>query len=163
MALLLPVIATNFMVFNTMGTMARKAPVAGLDGAGFGEAMMAQLSGIGALGIVGSICSTVLFVLTLLPGTRGPNRFGPDPKDPDATAPTDNGGGLDEDRWDALIAEAKGARQADEPPYKPVFDFGPGPVATSSPAAAAPAPAVDWGRPAWDPGIAPSRPFGRRT
>ena len=62
---------------------------------------------------------------------------------------------------DALIAEAKGASRAEEP-YTPVFDFGPGPAQTA-PVASAPAPAVDWGRPAWDPGVAPSRPFGRRT
>lgn len=32
--------------------------------------------------LVGFLASVALFVLLLLPGTRGPNRFGPDPKDP---------------------------------------------------------------------------------
>lgn len=31
---------------------------------------------------VGFIAQIALFVITLLPGTPGPNRFGPDPKDP---------------------------------------------------------------------------------
>lgn len=30
---------------------------------------------------VGFIAQIALFVITLLPGTPGPNRFGPDPKD----------------------------------------------------------------------------------
>jgi uncharacterized membrane protein YhaH (DUF805 family) len=32
--------------------------------------------------IVGWIASLAFFVVTVLPGTDGPNRFGPDPKDP---------------------------------------------------------------------------------
>jgi uncharacterized membrane protein YhaH (DUF805 family) len=36
--------------------------------------------------IVGFIASIALFVLMVLPGTPGPNRFGPDPKDPSSAA-----------------------------------------------------------------------------
>ena len=32
--------------------------------------------------IVGTLASIALLVLMVLPGTPGPNRFGPDPKDP---------------------------------------------------------------------------------
>lgn len=36
----------------------------------------------GLIPIVGLLASVALFVVLLLPGTKGPNRFGPDPKDP---------------------------------------------------------------------------------
>ena len=36
----------------------------------------------GLIPLVGFIASIALFVLMLLPGTNGPNRFGPDPKNP---------------------------------------------------------------------------------
>ncbi len=36
----------------------------------------------GAIPFVGLLASLALFVLMVLPGTAGPNRFGPDPKDP---------------------------------------------------------------------------------
>ena len=37
---------------------------------------------LGAIPYVGIIASIASFVITVLPGTPGPNRFGPDPKDP---------------------------------------------------------------------------------
>lgn len=40
------------------------------------------LSVAGAIPLVGIIASLAFFVLMVLPGTPGPNRFGPDPKDP---------------------------------------------------------------------------------
>ena len=40
------------------------------------------LSLAGAIPVVGIIASLAFFVLMVLPGTSGPNRFGPDPKDP---------------------------------------------------------------------------------
>lgn len=126
MALILPTIATHFMTFTAIGSALQHGPIAGLDGgAALKDTALGQLAGVGAVGMVASVCSLVLGVLTLLPGTRGPNRFGPDPRDPHAEAPSDEG--MDTDRWDALIAEAKGATRV-EKPYKPVFDFGPGPA-----------------------------------
>ncbi|CAN5404025.1 hypothetical protein BH09PSE1_BH09PSE1_30360 [soil metagenome] len=164
MALLLPTIAVNFVTFKALGSLAKQVPVAGLDGGeAIAQAALSQLAGIGVIAIVASVCNLALFVMTLMPGTRGPNRFGPDPKDHDGLAPSD-GGGLDDDRWDALIAEAKGAARANEEPYKPIFDFGPGLAKPeSTPVATAAQTTVDWGRPAWDPGVAPSRPFGKRA
>jgi uncharacterized membrane protein YhaH (DUF805 family) len=41
---------------------------------------------LGALPLVGPIASLAMFVITLLPGTNGPNRFGEDPKDPGCAA-----------------------------------------------------------------------------
>ena len=112
---------------------------------------------------IGAACNLALFIMLVMPGQTGPNRFGPDPRNPDAVAPDPDGSsGYDEDRLEELFAQAKRDSRAAEGPYKPVFDFGPGPAAQ----APAPAPrAVDWGQPAapaWDPGVAPSRPFGRR-
>jgi uncharacterized membrane protein YhaH (DUF805 family) len=40
------------------------------------------LSLAGAIPVVGFIASIAFFVLMVLPGTSGANRFGPDPKDP---------------------------------------------------------------------------------
>lgn len=164
MALLLPNIATQFAAFRVMGSLARQGPIAGLDGGvAIKQAAMQGMASVGVIALVASICSFVLFVLTLMPGTRGPNRFGPDPKDPDGVMPTDTGRAGDPDRWDDLIAEAGKAARAGEPAYKPVFDFGPGPASAPEPGPILSTPTVDWGRPAWDPGVAPNRPFGRRS
>ena len=40
----------------------------------------------GLIPIVGFLASIALLVLLMLPGTPGPNRFGPDPKDPSQVA-----------------------------------------------------------------------------
>jgi uncharacterized membrane protein YhaH (DUF805 family) len=40
----------------------------------------------GMIPFVGFLASIALFVLMVLPGTPGPNRFGPDPKDPSSAA-----------------------------------------------------------------------------
>lgn len=174
MALLLPNVATQFATFNAMGKMVRHTPVAGLEAAaGHGameQALAAGFGQVGMISIIASICSVVLFVMTLWPGEKGANRFGPDPKDPDAPARDPHA--LDEDRWDTLIAEAK--RGDPDVPYKPIFDFGPGPIqpepvrhpvhghAYEQEPAPFPAQPQQWSNPAWDPGVAPSRPFGRR-
>jgi len=162
MVLLVPNMASSFVSFRTMGSLATQAPTLGLGGSeALTQTALTQMGSLGAIAIVASICSMVLFVMTLMPGTRGPNRFGVDPRDPTATA-EDQPSPYDDDRLEELFAQAKREARAAEGPYKPVFDFGPGPV-PQSPAPAAPRP-VDWGgTPAWDPGIAPARPFGRRT
>ncbi|GAA0616873.1 hypothetical protein GCM10009422_09990 [Brevundimonas kwangchunensis] len=132
------------------------------DGAG-GAAIVQAFAQMGLIMAVGGLCNLILFIMTLLPGTKGPNRFGPDPRDPDATDGGSRRGLYDDDHMDAAIAAAKREREGE---YKPIFDFGPD--AAPAPVRSEQAPpvetprAVDWGRPAWDPGIAPSRPFGRR-
>jgi uncharacterized membrane protein YhaH (DUF805 family) len=141
----------------------------GADQATAGAALLSAMAGAGMIMLLASICNFILFVLTLMPGTRGPNRFGPDPRDPSATG--DAAGIYDEDRLEALFAEArsengqgqvesvKGGRASGDGAYKPVFDFGPG---RQAPLPAPAARSNDWGRPAYDPGVAPTRPFGRR-
>lgn len=136
---------------------------AGVGDGGGGAAIVEAFSRMMMIMVVAGLCNLILFIMTLLPGTRGPNRFGPDPRDPHAMPGGSTRSLYDDDHMDTLIAEAKRERAGE---YKPVFDFGPGgdtAPALAEPAAAGEAPRpVDWGRPAWDPGIAPSRPFGRR-
>lgn len=163
LCLMLPSVASSVMTIATLG--------AAFGSVGLGASRDAfvglALSGLGAaglLGLIGILCQAVLFVLTLLPGTHGDNRFGPDPRDPSASHGGSGGGfSYDEDRLEELFAQAKRDSRAAEAPYKPVFDFGPGPIAETPPPAPRP---IEWGQPAppaWDPGAAPSRPFGRRT
>ena len=163
MALLLPTFATTLATFRAMGTVATQSQLTGLGSQdAIAQALAGPFASVGAIAIVASICSMALFVLTLMPGTQGPNRFGPDPRDPDAKAPM-RSAGIDDDRLEELFAQARRESRGAEAPYKPVFDFGPGPIAETP---APPPRTVDWGRPAspaWDPGVAPSRPFGRRT
>lgn len=184
LCLILPGLLSSVMTVGTIVT-AVGAVGAGASREAFVGTVLAGLGAAGVLSLIGMICQAVLFVLTLLPGTHGPNRFGSDPRDPHAFDGGGASGGLyDDDRMEALIAQAKRDREGD---YKPVFDFGPGPQQAqprmqaheahaqgqpqfqaqgryaAQPEQAAPPPAQpDWGRPAWDPGVAPSRPFGRR-
>ncbi|NJC41123.1 uncharacterized membrane protein YhaH (DUF805 family) [Brevundimonas alba] len=113
--------------------------------------------------LIAGACSLGLMVMTVLPGTQGPNRFGPDPRNPDAPAPDRTTSSVyDERRLEELFEEAKRARgggheapAAQASSYAPVFDFGPGPTRQ-------PEPAPEPRQPSWDAGIAPARPFGRR-
>lgn len=164
MLLLAPGYLSPLLMSGALVSAVGQVGAAGADQGAVIAALMSGLAGAGAILMVASICNLALVTLTLLPGTRGPNRFGPDPRDPQAAG--DGAGGrsiYDEDRLEELFAEARrggGVEDADaERASRPVFDFGPGPQ--PAPAVAA-APPVDWGRPAWDPGVAPSRPFGRR-
>lgn len=139
------------------------AAMSGGSEAAAGAAIVQALAHSAVIMGVGGICNLILFIMTLLPGTKGPNRFGQDPRDPHASGEGSRRSIYDEDHMESVIAAAKREREGD---YKPVFDFGPGPeAATVRIEQAAPVETprpVDWHRPAWDPGIAPSRPFGRR-
>ncbi len=160
LGLMAPSILSSVM---TIGTIATAVGSVGM-GASRDAFLATALTGLGAaglLGMVGMICQVILFVLTLLPGTRGENGFGPDPRDP-SQCYGDGGGAatLDEARLDALFAEAKRAKGLSDAPYKPVFDFGPEPSAQSTPAARA---TVDWGGSAPSNEFAPAPVFGRRV
>jgi len=159
LCLMLPSVLSSVM---TMGTIATAISAVGL-GAGREAFVGTALAGLGAaglLGLIGMVCQVVLVILTLLPGTRGENNFGPDPRDPTQRYGDGGASSLDEARLDALFAEARRAGGTADAPYKPVFDFGP------EPGAAAPAPVqrapVDWGGPAPSNGINPAPTFGRR-
>lgn len=151
--LLAPSIGSAFLTLVTLGTALGSAGL-GASREVFVGTMLAGLGTAGLLGLVGMLGQLVMGVLTLLPGARGENRFGPDPRDP-TTRYSSGGGGTvyDDARLEALFAEAKRANAGAEQPYTPVFDFGPGPT---RPEAVQRAP-VDWSTPA-----ATARPFGRR-
>jgi uncharacterized membrane protein YhaH (DUF805 family) len=147
-----------------VGTVATAIGSVGL-GAGREAFVATALAGLGAaglLGMIGYVGQVIMFVLTLLPGMKGDNAYGPDPRDPSQRYGGGSGSTLDEARLDALFAEAKRANGMSDEPYKPVFDFGPGPGTASPAPAPAPRPAVDWGAPAPSNGINPAPVFGRR-
>lgn len=158
--LLAPSILSVVMVVGTIATAVGSVGLgAGRDA--FVGTALAGLGAAGLLGVVGHVGQLILFVMTLLPGTKGDNGFGPDPRDPSQRY-GDFGGGsaLNEARLDALFAEAKKARGMEDGPYKPVFDFGPGPGQTG------PAPTRraqdDWSASAPSNGVVPAATFGRR-
>ncbi|WP_425986187.1 DUF805 domain-containing protein [Brevundimonas sp. TWP1-2-1b1] len=139
--LLAPNVVALVMVIGAFGGLIQHA-AQGVDAAQAVPALMASLGGAGLVLLVGQICSVVLVVLTLLPGEPGDNAYGPDPR---------GGGGweveapsLDEARLDALFEEARRGMAQNAAPTRP-------------------APAATWDRPVYDPGIVPSRPFGKRT
>lgn len=161
MLLLAPGFVTPFLI---SGSLVGAALGAGTDPTAAAADIVAAVMGSVLFVILSGVCNMILFVMTLLPGTRGENRFGPDPRDPHGTDGGGRGSVYDDDRLDELFAQARRERAGD---HKPVFDFGPGPSqaqpqTASMAAEPAAAPSVDWGRPAWDPGVAPARPFGRR-
>ena len=83
----------------------------------------------GILGLIGWVGQSILFVLTLLPGTKGENGFGPDPRDPSQRY----GGGfcgptLNAVRPDGLFAPAKRPNAQSDHPYKHNFPRRQGPA-----------------------------------
>ena len=159
LCLMLPSVLSALLTIGTIVT-AVSAVGMGASRDAFLATALAGLGAAGLLGVIGYVGQLVMFVLTLLPGTKGENGFGPDPRDPSQRYGGGGGSSLDEARLDALFAEAKRANGVAEAPYKPVFDFGPGP-GTPAPAPAQRA-AVDWGGPAPSNGITPAPTFGRR-
>lgn len=63
--------------------------------------------------LIGGVCSLILMTLMWLPGTDGENRFGPDPRSPEARLHlgAGNAAELDSDRFDAIFAEARRERE----------------------------------------------------
>lgn len=158
LCLMLPSVLSAVMTVGTIAT-AIASVGAGASREVFLGTALAGLGAAGLLGLIGYVGQIIMFVLTLLPGTRGENGFGPDPRDPSQRYEGGMGSTLDEARLDTLFAEAKRANGLSDEPYKPVFDFGPGPSApTPEPARRA----VDWGAAAPSNGVTPAPVFGRR-
>lgn len=127
-------------------------------------AFLAALGGAGIFGLIGLISTFVLFVMTLLAGTDGENRFGPDPRDGSGfgnAQPVGSKSLFGDDKLDELVEQAKRERSGGDD-YKPVFDFGPGPTQMQPTQRVVETPQQAWVNPAYDRGITPSRPFGRR-
>ncbi|HVZ29891.1 MAG TPA: DUF805 domain-containing protein [Asticcacaulis sp.] len=91
--------------------------------------MAASAPHISMLSMAGNLCQLLLFIFMVWPGTRGPNRFGDDPR----------GGGLDLTVFDAPedMAPLEPAEAPQKPPHKPIFDFTspePAPAQVAAPA-----------------------------
>lgn len=123
-------------------------------------AILAAAGGGLLLLMAAAVSTLVLFIFTVLPGTNGDNRFGPDPRGRDDYAPDDGSGMLDEERLNALFAEAR--RDGEPAPatdarWKPDLDFGPmngRPTAETAPVARQPA--TGWSQ------VSAGPTFGRR-
>ena len=164
LCLMLPSVLSAVM---TVGTIATAIGSVGLGASreAFVGTALAGLGAAGLLGVVGYVGQLILFVLTLLPGSKGDNAFGADPRDPSQRYGGGLGGStLDEARLDALFAEAKRANGMSDEPYKPIFDFGPGPAQPApAPVQRAPVnPQAGWNRPAVANGLTPAPVFGKR-
>ncbi len=141
-----------------------QAAAANVDAEQAVPAFLAALGGAGIFGLVGLFSTFILFIMTLLAGTDGENRFGPDPRDGSGFGnyqPVGSNALFSDDKLDELVEQAKRERSGGEA-YKPIFDFGPEPVQAQPAQRVAETPQQAWVNPAYDRGIAPSRPFGRR-
>jgi len=104
------------------------------------QALASSIATNTILGLIAACSGLALFIMVLIPGNRGSNRYGNDPKDDNGGRPPAARTAFDEARIDDAIAELKA-----EKPYTPIFDFGPGsedkPVIAAREAQPAPAPA----------------------
>ncbi|ESQ77503.1 DUF805 domain-containing protein [Asticcacaulis sp. YBE204] len=165
--LLAPCVLSVFSSWEGVMLLAQSARYQGApDPAALGHLMRGSM-----WGFVGTITQIVLFVFMCWPGNRGANRFGDDPKNPgpDISVFSDDRSAANTARIDDAIARAKAESDAARPPHKPIFDFGPGssgPMINTYGRDAAPEPERPappaWQAPAYDPGIRPSKPFGKR-
>lgn len=157
LGLMMPSIASGVLILATLGTAVGSVGL-GASREAFLATMLAGLGTAGLMGSIGMVCQIVMLVLTLLPGTRGENRFGPDPRDPSRHYRAGDGGTTyDEARLEALFAEAKRANGVRDDSYRPAFDFGGGPT----PSATSHTPlSAQWGAPTA--GAGPRTTFGKR-
>jgi len=95
-------------------------------GAGDSQALAAAAAQSGLLGLIGNLCNLVIFVMMLLPGTRGSNRFGPDPKGRGEAA--EYASVFDPPEPEVAPVRRAPAEPTGGEPYTPVFDFGPSPA-----------------------------------
>jgi len=102
-------------------------------GSGDGEGLAAVAAQGSVLGLIGNLCNLAAFVLMLLPGTRGSNRFGPDPKGGAGEA-AEMAAIFDAPEPEAPVRQTR-AQEAGGEPYRPVFDFDPSPAAPPARAA----------------------------
>lgn len=97
------------------------------------SAIMAAAGGGLLLLAAAGLCNLALFVIMLLPGTAGDNRFGPDPRGPGGGRIDDGRlSGFDDARLEQMFAQARRDGGADSAPspagearWKPDLDFGP--------------------------------------
>ena len=157
-----PGVAALFMFINAIAAI---GVTGGAPSPEQASAILAAAGGGLLLLVVAGLCNLALFVIMLLPGTAGENRFGPDPRGPGGRNSSSGPayGGIAEDRLDELFAQAR--RDGGEPApqgearWKPDLDFGP---MNGRPVEPAPSPVARQAATAWP--EAPSGPtFGRRN
>ncbi|WP_269514768.1 DUF805 domain-containing protein [Brevundimonas subvibrioides] len=141
LVLLAPGIASTVLTLATFGTALGSVGLGGSPEVFVGT-LLAGLGTAGMLGAFGGLGQMAMGVLVLLPGTRGENRFGPDPLDPTARyGGGDEGTVYDDARLEALFAEAKRANADAAPALQTAFDPpAPGPEAWAGGYRTTPAP-----------------------
>lgn len=101
-------------LFNTLSQMSQN---------GYGDVrnvILSAFSGMMAWVVLPTFLACIVtFIFHVTEGTKGPNRFGPDPKDGSSVDISV----FDDDRIDSAIEEAKSGKRERDPNYKPVFDF----------------------------------------
>lgn len=135
LCLMIPGVLSQIMTFQMLKGMSQAHQT--MPGLGMADPMteaMAAALHLGVIGVLAGVCQTILFVLTLLPGTRGENRFGPDPRDTTPLFGNGEGGFVyDDARLEALFAEAKQARAGAEAADQSTFETpAPGPAPRSA-------------------------------
>lgn len=86
-------------------------------------ASLGQMGTAGLIGFIGLICNMILFGLMLVPGSVGPNRYGPDPRDEGLNARSGSDV-FDDANLDALIEAARRDARVTDRTVRP--DFGQG-------------------------------------
>ncbi|MDQ1155250.1 DUF805 domain-containing protein [Brevundimonas sp. SORGH_AS_0993] len=163
--LLAPHVLTVVLAAGAFGGAIQHA-VQGVDAREAAPAFLAALGGAGVMALLAQVCGLILFILTLLPGSAGDNRFGPDPRRltlaPSAGLAPASGLALDEARLEALFEEARRGLSQSAVAASPVSGTTWG-TASGPPSGHGHGAIAGWERPAYDPGVAPSRPFGKRV
>lgn len=120
LCLIVPSLLSTVAVIGTVIT-AVSAVGMGASREAFVGTALAGLGAAGLLGLAGMLGQAILTVLTLLPGARGENRFGPDPRDPSHLYDGSVNAYGDEARLDALFAEARQASRAADAAPTPAY------------------------------------------
>ena len=119
-------------------------------------AFMGSLSTVAVIWLIGSVCNVSLFVMLLMRGTPGTNRFGPDPRDEAAQDDTESYL-FNDAHLEVLFAEAR--REARTPYSNPGPPFRQEPVPNRRTQAT---PSRKWGGDARPQALTPAGSFGRR-
>lgn len=126
-----PSVVAPFMFTGAIGAIGATGGAPSPDQA---AAILAAAGGGMLLLIVACLCNLALFIIMLLPGTEGENRFGSDPRGPGGGRAVEDGrlAGFDDERLEKMFADARRESGLDASPsparearWKPDLDFGP--------------------------------------
>ncbi|MBW8882627.1 MAG: DUF805 domain-containing protein, partial [Asticcacaulis sp.] len=110
---------------GAMGSFSNFGTFAAL-GQGDTHAITAAATQTTIFSLVGAVCNLIMFALMCIPGNRGSNRFGPNPKG--GSEVSDIASVFDAPEPEEAPARKSRAYDDGEQPYKTVFDFGPTPA-----------------------------------